>query len=98
MENKFGGIYRLLSGEEIDLSGLSAGDRDFLSELARQADAGADYFDLLLRVKGPGARLLQDGMITRDVIHNVAYRAAHDIADRVGVRQGYLLDPVSSTP
>jgi excisionase family DNA binding protein len=85
--------YDLINGEALKLSGLTDADRDFLQHLSADAAGGADYFDLLRRVKGPGALPLRGGPITPAVARSVLYRIAHDIADRVGIQQGYLLAP-----
>lgn len=85
--------YKLLNGEETDLAGLAGADLKFLKQLSADAARGADYADLLGRVKGPGAIPLRGGPITPAVARSVLYRIAHDIADRVGIEQGHLLAP-----
>jgi hypothetical protein len=82
---------KLLSGEEIDLAVLDERDGAYLAQLSADAEGGADYFDLLRRVKGPDAFPLRGGRITAATARGPLYRAAHDIADRVGIAQGYLL-------
>jgi len=84
---------KLLTGETLSHSMLTEEERAFLRRLAKDAERGADYFDLLRRVKGPKALPLHGGPITPAIAASVFYRAAHDIADRVGVEQGYLLAP-----
>lgn len=85
--------HKLLTGETLNLSKLTEEERAFMRRLAKDAKSGADYFDLLRRVKGPKALPLRGGPITPAIAASVFYRAAHDIADRVGVEQGYLLAP-----
>jgi hypothetical protein len=85
--------YELLSGEVLSGAELSAREVEFLDGLAKDARAGADYFDLLRRVKGPEAVPLRGKRITPHVVSSVLYRVAHDVADRVGIAQGYLLPP-----
>ncbi len=86
--------YPLLSGEIVDLRRLNPEERRFLSALkARARKKEGDYFDLLRSVKGPGAFPLRGGPITPEVAVSPLYRAAHDIVDRVGIEQGYLLPP-----
>jgi hypothetical protein len=85
--------HKLLTGETLGLSKLTDEERAFLRRLAKDAKGGADYFDLLRRVKGPKALPLRGGPITPAIAGSVLYRAAHDIADRVGIEQGYLLAP-----
>lgn len=83
--------YELLSGEVLSLSGLADAAREFLNELSEDAARGVDYFDLLRRVKGPQALPLRGGPITPAIAASALYRVAHDIADRIGIKQGYLL-------
>lgn len=83
--------HTLLNGEILDLSGLDQDDRTYLAALRDARDA--DYFDLLRRVKGPGARALRDGRITPAVSRSTLYRVAEDIATRVGIEQGWVLAP-----
>lgn len=85
--------HRLMTGGVLDLSGLSKSERDFLAALKAAVKGGVDYPELLRRVRGPGAQLLRGGRLTAAVMVTPAYRAAQDIADRVGVEQGYLLAP-----
>ncbi len=85
--------HKLLTGETLRFSKLNEEERAFLRRLAKDAKAGADYFDLLRRVKGSKALPLGGGPITPAIAVSVLYRVAHDIADRTGVEQGYLLAP-----
>ncbi len=85
--------YRLLLGEVLELSLLTAEEMLYLRELSAAAEGGAEYFDLLQRVKGKGALPLRGGAITPVIAMSVLYRAAHDIVDRVGIKQGFLLAP-----
>lgn len=91
--------YRLLTGETIDLAGLPSEGRQYLEELRSDAAGkGVDYFDLLRRVKGPSAFLLDGGRITPMVAASLLYRVAHDVADRIGIEQGYVLAPDTVLP
>ena len=85
--------YELLTGEVLNLAKLAEEERAFLRRLSKDAERGTDYFDLLRGVKGPKALPLRGGPITPAIAASVLYRAAHDIADRVGIEQGYLLAP-----
>jgi excisionase family DNA binding protein len=85
--------HELLAGEKLSLAGLGDEDRAFLRRLAGDAERDTEYFTLLRRVKGPGALPLRGGAITPAIATSVLYRVAHDIADRVGIAQGYLLAP-----
>jgi hypothetical protein len=84
--------HELLDGEVIDTSAFSDAERRFLKELAQDGRRGAEYFDLLRRVKGPGAVPLRGGRLTPRVARSAFYRVAHDIADRIGIEQGFLLE------
>ena len=85
--------YELLNGEVLRLSGFVDSEREFLKRLSDDASRGADYFELLRRVKGPEALPRREGPITPAIAASVLYRVAHDVADRVGIKQGYLLAP-----
>ena len=84
--------HRLISGEILDLSGLEHDERRYLNQLTEDSKE-CDYFDLLRKVKGPDALPLRGAPVTPTIIANLVYRVAHDIADRVGIHQGYLLAP-----
>jgi excisionase family DNA binding protein len=84
--------HKLLDDEVIDTSSFSAAERRFLKELAQDGRRGAEYFDLLRRVKGPGAVPLRGGRLTPRIARSAFYRVAHDIADRIGIEQGFLLE------
>ncbi len=90
--------HRLLEGEVIDTSGFSDAEHKFLKELSEDGRRGAEYFDLLRRVKGPQALPLRRGRLTPQIASSAFYRVAHDIADRVGIEQGYLLAPDVERP
>ncbi len=85
--------HELLTGERVNLSDLSADERDFLQRLSDDATRGVEYFELLRRVKGPDALPLRGGRLTPEVLRTTFFRAAHDIADRAGIEQGFLLTP-----
>ncbi|MGH9323479.1 MAG: helix-turn-helix domain-containing protein [Vicinamibacteria bacterium] len=90
--------HKLLDGEVVDASGFSEAEHRFLKELAEDGRRGAEYFDLLRRVKGPGALPLRGGRLTPRIARSPFYRVAHDVADRVGIEQGYLLAPDVERP
>lgn len=86
--------HTLLTGETLDLSALDPAEVNYFARLQRDAQqADADYFDLLRQVKGPEALPRRGGVITPAIARSALYRAAHDIADRVGVQQGHVLAP-----
>jgi len=90
--------HKLLEGEVIDTSGFSDAEHKFLKELSGDGRRGAEYFDLLRRVKGPQAFPLRGGRLTPRIARSAFYRVAHDMADRVGIEQGYLLAPIVERP
>lgn len=93
-------MHALLSGEVLDLSGLEPAERHYLDQLAADAERGAGYFDLLMKVKGPGAlpSAGSGGMVTTAVLESVVYRVAQDIVQRVGIAQGKLGAPTNAAP
>jgi len=83
--------YELLNGETLDLSASGKEDDAFLLDLMQRAMNDEDYFDLERRVCGQGAYTLKgSARITREVHETPLFRAAEDIVDRVGIRQGAL--------
>jgi len=83
--------YELLNGETLDLSPLPKQDVEFLLELMQRAMNDDDYFDLDRRVCGQGAYPLKGApRVTREIHDTPLFRAAEDIVDRVGIRQGAL--------
>lgn len=93
-------MHTLLDGRTIELGELPEGDRAYLDELARDAGAGAPYFELLHRVKGPRAHTTRatGGMVTAEVLASALYLVAQDIADRAGISQGKLAPPRNAQP
>ena len=90
--------HKLLDGEAVDTSAFSEAQHRFLKALARDGRRGVEYFDLLRRVKGPGAVPLQGGRLTPRIARSAFYRVAHDIADRIGLAQGFLLEAGVEVP
>ncbi len=83
--------YELLNGETLDLSPLPKQDVEFLLDLMQRAMNDEDYFDLERRVCGQGAYTLKGSVrVTREVHDTPLFRAAEDIVDRAGIRQGAL--------
>jgi len=83
--------YQLLNGETLDLSRLPKADMEFLIDLMQRAMNDEDYFDLDRHVCGQGAYPLKgSGRVTREIHDAPLFRAAEDIVDRVGIRQGAL--------
>jgi excisionase family DNA binding protein len=83
--------YELLNGETLDLSPLPKRDMEFLLDLMQRAMSDEDYFDLERRVCGQGAYPLKESRrVTREIHDTPLFRAAEDIVDRVGIRQGAI--------
>ncbi len=81
----------LLNGETLDLSTLPRKDLQFLLALMRRAMEDEDYFSLERSVCGPDAYPLKGARrVTRNIHDSVLFRAAEDIVDRAGIRQGVL--------
>jgi hypothetical protein len=81
--------YTTLDGDTLDLSGLSEAESRFLETLrsAFQANAAWESFNRLVHssenpVLEPGTR------VSRRVAENPLFRAAQDMEDRLGIRQG----------
>lgn len=83
--------YELLNGETMELSSLPMQDMVYLLDLMQRAMNDEDYFDLERRVCGPGAYPLKgNARVTHEIQASPLFRAAEDIVDRAGIRQGVL--------
>lgn len=83
--------YELLSDTTLDLTRLAKRDVQFLLDLMQRAMKDEDYFDLERRVCGRGAYPLKGAVrVTKQIHDTPLFRAAEDIVDRVGIRQGVL--------
>lgn len=83
--------YELLNNETLDLSSLPKQDMEFLLGLMQRAMNNEDYFDLERLVCGKGSYPLKgSARVTREIHNTPLFRAAEDIVDRVGIRQGTL--------
>jgi len=83
--------YELLNGEPLDLSSVPKQDVEFLLDLMQRAMNDEDYFDLERLVCGREAYPLKGATrVTREIHDTPLFRAAEDIVDRVGIRQGAL--------
>lgn len=86
--------YRLLNGEKLDLRELDARERGFLRNLEKMAGEGVSYFEVYRTAIGPGSPALGGrNRIDRRQVASPLYRAARDIATRVGIKQGLILAP-----
>ena len=83
--------YDLLNGEQLDLSALPKKDVTFLLDLMQRAMNDEDYFELERSACGKGAHPLKGSpRVTRQIHDTPLFRAAEDIVDRAGIRQGVL--------
>ena len=84
--------YTLVSGVVLDLSGLTAEEREFLSRCYTAYRAGMDWSDFTLLAEGSSNPLVRDagGWITPAVQAHPLYRAVRDLEDRLGILQQAL--------
>ena len=83
--------YVTLAGERIDLSALSREDQEFMEKAATASRSGESYPDFVNRVHAPGSPALAGGdWVTQEVLASPLYRVCADLADRLGVAQGFL--------
>ena len=93
--------YVTLDGQVLDLSHLSEEERQFLSRCVDAYRQGVDWLALGAFVDGKENPLVRatGGLITREVWEHPLYRAARDLEDRLGIRQGELVpDPGDDPP
>ena len=87
--------YDLLNGEQLNLAALPKKDVTFLLDLMQRAMNDEDYFKLERSVCGKGAYPLKGSpRVTRQIHDTPLFRAAEDIVDRAGIRQGVLAPDV----
>lgn len=83
--------YLTLTGEKIDLGRLKAEDRAALGRILKAYQAGEAYPNFVNRVNVPGSPILGGRQwITKDVASSPLYCVCQDLADRLGIAQGYL--------
>lgn len=90
--------YTLLGGQQLSLGWLSEPELVYLEDLKSRAEEGADYFDLLREVRGTGSRVLASfgGQVTHQATQSLFFQVAADIVERVGLRQGRVVDPAEA--
>ena len=90
--------YVTLSDERIDLAGLSAEAKRFLGQAMRAYQSGEAYPNFVNRVHAPGSPALGGGRwVTAEVSRSALYRICQDLADRLGIAQGFLAtEPATS--
>jgi len=83
--------YVTLTGEKIDLSSLTAQEKVFLGQAVKSYEAGEAYPNFVNRVNAPGSAALGGGQwVTEKVARSALYRVCQDLADRLGIAQGFL--------
>ena len=83
--------YVTLTGEKIDLSGLTAQEKVFLGQAVKSYEAGEAYPNFVNRVNASGSAALGGGQwVTEKVARSPLYRVCQDLADRLGIAQGFL--------
>jgi len=93
-----GNAYRLLDGRTVDLRGLTARERAFLTDLQKLARADISYFEIERVAVGPGSPALGGrNRVDRKLVETPLYLAAEDIATRAGIEQGLVLAPEHET-
>ncbi len=83
--------YIALNGERIDLSALSPEEKAFLGRIVKAYEKGEAYPNFVNRINAPGSLSLQGSQwITEKVAASAIYRVCQDLADRLGIAQGFL--------
>ncbi len=89
-----------MSGEVLDLSGLSNEQRAYYGRCIAAYRAGTPRADFIRLVTGPENPLLREtgGWITEAVWRHPLYRAVRDIENRLGVAEGDLQPDPGDNP
>ena len=83
--------YVTLTGGKIDISGLTAEEKLFLGRAVKAFEAGEAYPNFVNRVNAAGSPALGGGQwVTAKVVRSPLYRLCQDLADRLGIAQGFL--------
>lgn len=83
--------YLTLDGERIDMGKLTADEKRFLGQAVKAYAAQEAYPNFVNRVNAPGSLALGGGeWVTGQVEASPLYRVCQDLADRLGVAQGFL--------
>ncbi len=84
-------VYVSLTGEKIDLARITVEEKKELGRILKAYQAGEAYPNFVNRVSVPGSRILRGKRwITQEVAASPLYRVCQDLADRLGIAQGYL--------
>lgn len=83
--------YITLTGEKIDLSGLTDEEKVFLGTIVKAYEAGEAYPNFVNRVHTPGSPALCGGeWVNEKVVFSPLYQICQDLANRLGITQGFL--------
>ncbi len=83
--------YITLTGEKIGLSGLTSQERAFVGRIVKAYEAGEAYPNFVNKINAPGSPALGGGRwVTEKVAATSLYRVCQDLADRLGIAQGFL--------
>lgn len=83
--------YITLNREKIDLSRLTREERAFLGRVVKTYEAGEAYPNFVNMVNAPGSPALgKRQWVTKAVVASPLYRVSQDLADRLGIAQGFL--------
>jgi excisionase family DNA binding protein len=86
--------YKLLSGEVVQLTGLSGREQAFLKNLQQMAKSDITFFEIERVAIGPGSPALQGwSRVTPEIVNSALYQAARDITTRAGIAEGLILAP-----
>ena len=83
--------YTTIFGQVLDLSSVSGTERVFLDRCLEKFNGGSDWAQFANLVDGNENPLIRPhGGLTRAVVVHPLYVALHDLANRLGISQGYL--------
>lgn len=83
--------YVTLTGEKIGLATLTDAEKAFLGQAVKDYETGEAYPNFVNRIHAPGSPSLGgDPWVTEKVTRSPLYRVCQDLADRLGIAQGFL--------
>ena len=90
--------YITLTEQRIDFSELTSEEKAFLGRIVKAYEASEAYPNFVNKINAPGSLALGGGQwVTEKVAASPLYRVCLDLADRLGIAQGFLaLGPNSS--
>ena len=85
------GSYETLTNEKVNLSSLTAQEKAWMGQMVKVYQSGESYPQFVNRINEPGCPALGGGSwVTPGVSRSPLYRACQDLADRLGIAQGFL--------